>query len=49
MEKQNYTEWKLAEAKRIRHKGKQTERDLRLAQSKLDKESNKDKKPEEKN
>lgn len=23
MEKQNYTEWKLAEAKRIRHKGKQ--------------------------
>jgi hypothetical protein len=37
MEKQNYTEWKLAEAKRIRHKGKQTERDLRLAQSKLDK------------
>lgn len=21
MEKQNYTEWKLAEAKRIRHKG----------------------------
>lgn len=36
MEKQNYTEWKLAEAKRIRHKGKQTERDLRLAQSKLD-------------
>ena len=47
MEKQNYTEWKLAEAKRIRHKGKQTERDLRLAQSKLDKESNKDKKPED--
>ena len=40
MEKQNYTEWKLAEAKRIRRKGKQTERDLRLAQSKLDKESN---------
>lgn len=34
MEKQNYTEWKLAEAKRIRRKGKQTERDLRLAQSK---------------
>lgn len=47
MEKQNYIEWKLAEAKRIRHKGKQTERDLRLAQSKLDKESNKDKKPED--
>lgn len=47
MEKQNYTEWKLAEAKRIRHKGKQTERDLRLAQSKLDKESNKNKKPED--
>lgn len=47
MEKQNYTEQKLAEAKRIRHKGKQTERDLRLAQSKLDKESNKDKKPED--
>lgn len=39
MEKQNYTEWKLAEAKRIRYKGKQTERDLRLAQSKLDRES----------
>lgn len=47
MEKQNYTEWKLAEAKRIRHKGKQTKRDLRLAQSELDKESNKDKKPED--
>ena len=46
MEKQNYTEWKLAEAKRIRHKGKQTERDLRLDQSKLDKETNKDKSPE---
>lgn len=30
MEKQNYIEWKLAEAKRIRHKGKQTERDLRF-------------------
>lgn len=39
MEKQNYTEWKLAEAKRIRRKGKQTERDLRLAQSKLDKKN----------
>lgn len=47
MKKQNYIEWKLAKAKRIRHKGKQTERDLRLAQSKLDKESNKDKKPED--
>lgn len=46
MEKQNYIEWKLAEAKRIRHKGKQTERDLRLDQSKLDKETNKDKSPE---
>lgn len=46
MEKQNYTEWKLAEAKRIRHKGRQIERDLRLAQSKLDKETNKDKSPE---
>lgn len=46
MGKQNYTEWKLAEAKRIRHKGRQIERDLRLAQSKLDKEANKDKSPE---
>lgn len=38
MGKQNYTEWKLAEAKRIRHKAWKDERD---------KEKNKDKKPED--
>ena len=47
MEKQNYTEWKLAEAKRIRHKAWKDERDKRLAQSVADKEKNKDKKPED--
>ena len=45
MGKQNYTEWKLAEAKRIRHKAWKDERDKRLAQSVADKEKNKDKKP----
>lgn len=44
MGKQNYTEWKLAEAKRIRHKAWKDERDKRLAQSVADKEKNKDKK-----
>ena len=47
MGKQNYTEWKLAEAKRIRHKVWKDERDKRLAQSVADKEKNKDKKPED--
>ena len=47
MGKQNYTEWKLAEAKRIRHKAWKDERDKRLAQSVADKEKNKDKKPED--
>lgn len=47
MGKQNYTEWKLAEAKRIRHKVWKYERDKRLAQSVADKEKNKDKKPED--
>lgn len=47
MRKQNYTEWKLAEAKRIRHKAWKDERDKRLAQSVADKEKNKDKKPED--
>lgn len=44
MGKQNYTEWKLAEAKRIRHKVQKDERDKRLAQSVADKEKSKDKK-----
>lgn len=44
MGKQNYIEWKLAEAKRIRHKAWKDERDKRLAQSVADKEKNKDKK-----
>ena len=44
MGKQNYTEGKLAEAKRIRHKAQKDERDKRLAQSVADKEKNKDKK-----
>lgn len=35
MEKQNYTEWKLAEAKRIRHKGKQTESLIRTKNLKI--------------
>lgn len=47
MGKQNYTEQKLAEAKRIRHKAWKDERDKRLAQSVADKEKNKDKKPED--
>ena len=38
MGKQNYTEWKLAEAKRIRHKAWKDQRDKRLAQRVADKE-----------
>lgn len=40
MGKQNYEEWKLAEAKRIRHKRWKDERNKRLEQSITDKKKN---------
>lgn len=47
MGKQNYEEWKLAEAKRIRHKRWKDERNKRLEQSITDKKKNEGKKPED--